>query len=293
MIKSMTGFASAVAVSGSLTVSAEIRSYNSRHLDVVLRLGAGYADLEERIRSRIAASMTRGRVEARIQFEDSAETPGSVVVDAARARAVKAALEGVKAELGLEGPISLELVLAAGGILKTTQPETDLETVWPVLEQCLVQALNGLDAMRDREGEHLASDLGARIDAIDSALREIAQLSAGLSAAYQERLKERITALTQGLVEIDPARIAQEAAFLADRADISEEIVRAGSHLLQFRSIMGSDEPGGRKLNFLLQELNREFTTMGAKVGNAAAAHVIVAAKTELEKIREQVQNVE
>jgi uncharacterized protein (TIGR00255 family) len=110
---------------------------------------------------------------------------------------------------------------------------------------------------------------------------------------YHQRLQDRVAALTQGRVEIDAARIAQEAALLADRCDITEEIVRAGSHLQQFRTIMDSAEAGGRKLNFLLQELNREFTTMGSKIGNAAAAHAIVAAKTDLEKIREQIQNVE
>jgi len=128
---------------------------------------------------------------------------------------------------------------------------------------------------------------------LEAAIGDISRKSAGLATLYQERLKERITTLTQGLVDIDPARIAQEAAFLADRADISEEIVRAGSHLSQFRSIMDAAEPGGRKLNFLLQELNREFNTMGSKISNAAAGHVVVEVKAELEKIREQIQNVE
>ncbi len=146
---------------------------------------------------------------------------------------------------------------------------------------------------RATEGRHLALDLGARLNALEAALGEIAGQSSGLVALYQERLKERIATLTQGLVAIDPARIAQEAALLADRSDISEEIVRAGSHLKQFRSIMDSSEASGRKLNFLLQELNREFNTMGSKAGNAAVAHVIVEVKTELEKIREQIQNVE
>jgi uncharacterized protein (TIGR00255 family) len=153
--------------------------------------------------------------------------------------------------------------------------------------------MDGLDEMRLTEGRHLELDLGARLHGLEAALGEIAAQSSGLAALYQERLKERIACLTQGLVAIDPARIAQEAALLADRSDISEEIVRAGSHLRQFRSIMDSAEASGRKLNFLLQELNREFNTMGSKAGNAAVAHVIVEVKTELEKMREQIQNVE
>jgi uncharacterized protein (TIGR00255 family) len=293
MIKSMTGFSSASATAGSLTVAAEIRTYNSRNLDLALRLPAGFADLEDRVRAAIAARLGRGRIETRVQIEDGSESAAPVEVDMARARAVLAALDRLKTELGLEGSASLELLVGAGGILKTVQPKADLDAVWAVLEGCLNQALDGLDAMRTTEGRHLAEDLNGRLDALEAALGEISRQSAGLAALYQERLKDRMAALTQGLVDIDPARIAQEAAFLADRADISEEIVRAASHLKQFRSIMDAAEPGGRKLNFLLQELNREFNTMGSKISNAAAAHVVVEVKTELEKIREQIQNVE
>jgi uncharacterized protein (TIGR00255 family) len=293
MIKSMTGFASASATAAGLTVSIEIRTYNSRNLDSALRLPAGYTDLEERVRSVIAARLTRGRIETRIHIEDVSDSASPVEVDLARARAVISALGQLKTELGLEGAVSLELLVGVGGVLKTVQPKADLDAVWPVLEGCLVQALDGLDAMRATEGRNLAIDLGARIDALEAAIGDISRKSAGLATLYQERLKERITTLTQGLVDIDPARIAQEAALLADRADISEEIVRAGSHLSQFRSIMDAAEPGGRKLNFLLQELNREFNTMGSKISNAAAGHVVVEVKAELEKIREQIQNVE
>jgi uncharacterized protein (TIGR00255 family) len=147
--------------------------------------------------------------------------------------------------------------------------------------------------MRTKEGRALSIDLGLRLDRIQASLSEIAKQAEGLPAVYQERLKERLAVLTQGRVEIDAARIAQEAALLADRCDIAEEIVRARSHLQQFRAFMDATEAAGRQLNFLLQELNREFNTMGSKIGNAAAAHEIVAVKTELEKIREQTQNIE
>ena len=293
MIKSMTGFASAAATVGGLTVSIEIRTYNSRNLDLALRMPAGFTDLEERVRSVIAARLARGRIETRIHIEDVSDSASPVEVDIARARAVLVALERLKTEFGLEGAASLELLVGVGGVLKTVQPKADLDAAWSALEGCLSQALDGLDAMRATEGRNLAVDLGARIDALEAALGDISRKSAGVAALYQERLKERIMNLTQGLVDIDPARMAQEAAFLADRADISEEIVRAGSHLSQFRSIMDGAEPGGRKLNFLLQELNREFNTMGSKISNAAAGHVVVEVKAELEKIREQIQNVE
>src|SRR5512143_2556179 len=225
MIKSMTGYASAAASAGGLTVSSEIRTYNSRNLDLALRLPAGYNDLEERVRLLISARLTRGRVEARIQVEVTSDAAGSVEVDIPRARAMLAALDRLKAELGLEGAASLELLVGAGGILKTVQPKADLDPVWDVLEPCLTQAMDGLDGMRATEGRHLALDLGVRLDALEVALGEIAAQSSGLVALYQERLKERIANLTQGLVAIDPARVAQEAALLADRSDISEEIV--------------------------------------------------------------------
>jgi uncharacterized protein (TIGR00255 family) len=293
MIKSMTGFASASATAGGVAVSVEIRTYNSRHLDIALRLPPGYTDLEERARALIAARLTRGRVEAKIHIEDASAALAAVEADLARARAVQAALDRVKAELGLPDPVTLEMLLGAGGILKTAQPEANLAAAGPLIEGVLIQVLEDLDGMRSAEGRALFFDLRTRLNAIEAALGEISRHGEGLSAVYQERLKDRVAVLTQGWVEIDSARIAQEAALLADRCDISEEIVRAGSHLQQFRAIMGSAEAGGRKLNFLLQELNREFTTMGSKIGNAAAAHEIVAVKTELEKIREQIQNVE
>ena len=147
--------------------------------------------------------------------------------------------------------------------------------------------------MRKKEGDFISQDFKKRLKYIEQTLNKIKRASKDLLSHYQEKLKERMAALTQGIVEIESSRIAQEAAFLADRSDISEEIVRARSHLKQFRDIMTASEPSGRKLNFLLQEFTREFNTMGVKAGNADVSHMIVGVKTELEKIREQVQNVE
>jgi uncharacterized protein (TIGR00255 family) len=295
MIKSMTGFASAAATAGNMAVAVEMRTYNSRNLDLSLRVSPGDAGLEERIRALLSGRLVRGRVEVKIQVEATVDDAARVEADMTRARALVAVLKRLQADLGLAGAPSLELLMACGGILKNAAPETDVERVWPTLEACLTRALGELDAMRDREGRHLAQDLDARLERIEGALKEIAGSAAGLTAIYQERLRERIAALTQGqgLVEIDPARLAQEAAFLAERSDISEELVRAESHIRQFRGIMAAPEAGGRKLNFLLQELNREFNTMGSKIGSADVAHAVVDVKSEIEKIREQVQNVE
>jgi len=293
MIKSMTGFASAAATAENIAVTVEMRTYNSRNLDLSLRVSPGDPGLEERIRALLSGRLVRGRVEVKIQVETTVDDAARVEVDMSRARALMAVLKRLQADLGLDGAPSLELLMACGGILQNAAPETDVERVWPTLEACLTQALGELDAMRGREGRYLAQDLDARLDRIEGALKEIAGNAAGLTAIYQERLRERIATLTQGPVEIDHPRLAQEVAFLAERSDISEELVRAESHIRQFRGIMAAPEAGGRKLNFLLQELNREFNTMGSKIGSADVAHAVVDVKSELEKIREQVQNVE
>jgi uncharacterized protein (TIGR00255 family) len=164
---------------------------------------------------------------------------------------------------------------------------------WPLMTDCLARVLENLDGMRRCEGDHLHTDFIQRLDWIEDQLKVIEASADGLLAIYRDRLQGRIDALTQGVVTLDPMRIAQEAALMADRSDISEEIVRAKSHIAQFRSVLGGEEPAGRKLNFLLQEFNREFNTIGSKTGQAAVSHTIVAVKAELEKMREQVQNIE
>lgn len=293
MVRSMTGFAAAAAEAPPLTVGVEIRSTNSRFLDLAVRLPAAYPDLEERVRRVVSERILRGRVEVRIQVEETAGGRAVVEVDLARARAVHQALGLLCETLGLRERPTLAMLLAAGGILKTTAAAADPEAVWAVLEGCLARALDGLEAMRAAEGERLAADLTARVETIAVALKEIRETAAELVPLYRQRLQARIAALTQGLVELDPGRVAQEAAFLADRADISEELVRAQSHLAEFRRLLSGPQAAGRPLSFLLQELHREFNTMGAKVGSASASQSIVAVKSELEKIREQVQNLE
>jgi len=293
MIKSMTGFAAAEQISGETAVSADIRSYNSRHLDVVLRVPPGYMALEEKIRELIAGKVVRGRLEVRVQFKNSAAEAGAFEIDWPRAEGMHAALIQLKNKFSLQDDVTIDHLLGMGGIVKPVEISDDSDQIWPDIENCLGRALDNLDAMRRKEGDFIAGDLNTRLDFIEECLGEIKADSADLPRQYQERLKERIAALTQETVELDPARLAQEAAYLADRSDISEEIVRAESHVEQFRHIMRAAEPGGRKLNFLLQELLREFNTIGSKIGHAGTSHRVVDVKSELEKIREQIQNVE
>lgn len=293
MIKSMTGFATIERTVKEITVITDIRAYNSKHLDVALRLPSGYMLLEEKLKARIAERIARGRMEVKIQVKDQSEGAIAFEIDHMRAKAIQSALIELKNEFDLQNDISLELLMSLGGIIKPVETVTEAESIWPVIQDCLSVALDNLENMQKKEGDFIAGDLEKRLDYIEECVAEIENDTGELLGHYQKRLRDRISALTREIVEIDPGRLAQEAAFLADRSDISEEVVRAKSHVQQFRHIMDSEEPGGRKLNFLLQELHREFNTMGSKIGQADTSHRIVDVKSELEKIREQIQNVE
>lgn len=293
MIKSMTAFARADDSDGPFAVSAEVRSYNSRYLDIALRLPHGYQDLEEKIKALISEKVARGRVEIKVQIVDASEDAYAFDINMPKARAYFEALVRLKTHFDVGGEVSLDHLTGPGGIVTPAETQKDLAVCWPVVRKCLEDAMDRLVEMRGREGEIIAEDFYARLEYIRGSLDFIEKESANLLELYRERLKERMTALTKGLIEIDPVRIAQEAAFFADRSDISEELVRVQSHLEHFHKILKAAEPGGRKLNFLLQELNREFNTMGSKTENVAVSHRIVEVKGELERIREQVQNVE
>lgn len=293
MLKSMTAYATNETNEQNISVSVEIRTYNSRHLDIMLRLPSVYLNLEEKIKGLISSAIVRGRVEVRLKITDDSAAAGAYEVDLNKAKAYFSALEQLKSALNLKGGPSLDSIAAVPGILQLAENGQDSEASWPLSVSCMQQALDELDRMRRQEGAFLEKDFLQRLKRLEQGIDQIEQMAAGLVDQYREKLLARIDALTQGTVELDPMRVAQETAFLADRSDISEEIVRARSHIAQFRTIMAADEPAGRKLNFLLQEFNREFNTMGSKIGQADIAHIVVDMKAEIEKMREQVQNIE
>lgn len=293
MMKSMTAYASNEKSEGFTTVSAEIRSYNSRYLDVILRFPSDLIALEERGKQLVSQWIQRGRVEVKIQLKSESDQAMVFEIDNPRAIAYHDILVRLKESFGIKSEITLEHLISAGGIIKPAEVEKDLEAYWKIIRECLYEALENHDSMRKKEGDFIFLDFEKRLIFIEKGLKNIKDNEKELLPFYQKRLEERIGVLTKGMVDIDPARIAQEAAFLAERSDISEETVRSESHISQFRNVMFSQEPAGRKLNFLLQEINREFNTMGVKAQRAETSHVIVAIKAELEKIREQVQNIE
>ena len=293
MIKSMTAFARLEKIKDKPTITIEIRSYNSRHLDIALRIPHGCLPLEDKIKGLVSERIVRGRIEIAVQIRENSDETYGFEINEATAAAYHKALVQLKERFNIGTEISLDLLAGASGIIKPAELERDMETLWRIIKDGMIEALNDLDEMRAKEGSFIGRDFSNRLDYIEQCIDQIEKNTGDLLLYYQDRLKERIAVLTNGIIEIDSGRIAQEAALLADKIDISEEIVRAQSHIKQFREIMSSDEPGGRKLNFLLQEFNREFNTMGAKAASVNVSHIIVEVKSELEKLREQVQNVE
>ncbi|PID73767.1 MAG: YicC family protein [Desulfobacterales bacterium] len=294
MMNSMTAFARAEKEDGEVRAVVEIRSVNGRGLDLVPRLPQSVQSLEGRIRPLVTAELTRGRVDIRLHLDRPEAAAERFEVDREKAAAWLEALGVLSRDImGRDDSVSLETLAAVPGVIRPVDDERDAEALWPLIRDVLETALFRLVEMRRTEGGILARDFERRLNRMAAWVEEIAAASAGFPDLCRTRLEERIKNLTSGMVEIDPARIAQEAALLADRADITEELVRVRSHFQQFRDIMAGVEPAGRKLNFLTQELNREFNTMGAKTTNGAVSHLVVELKAELEKIREQVQNIE
>ncbi len=293
MIKSMTGFARSEKTQEGFEAVAEIRTYNSKYLDIHLHLPNEYSILEERIRALIVSAVSRGRIEIKIAIRDCTENSIEFEIDEKKAIEYYNVLLHLKEKLCIDAQIPLEMIAGAEGVIKPVEIKKNIEAQWLLIKDLLEDALNLIDQMRKKEGEYIARDFETRLENIKKLLDKIEFESRDLLFYYTDRLKDRISALTKDTIEPDAGRIAQEAAFLADRCDISEEVVRVKSHLNQFSLIMNSDEPAGRKLNFLLQELNREFNTIGSKTEKAVVSHAIVDVKSEIEKLREQVQNIE
>jgi uncharacterized protein (TIGR00255 family) len=293
MIKSMTAFAGTQHSRDNITITVEIRGYNSRYLDTALRLPSAYGWLEDIVKQTVSRNISRGRLEIRIGINAEEEKPESFCVDTKLADAYHQALKQLKNRFAIEEPIGISHLTGLNGIIENTREPADTEVLLKNTEEALKHALDCFDAMRIEEGKAMAKDLSDRIALIKGFIEEIDRLRHGLAEAYQQKLHSKIMDLTGGSIEIDQARIAQEAAIIADKSDISEELSRSRSHVEQFLKIMDSDEPAGKPLNFLLQEFSREFNTMGVKAGSAQISHIVVSAKTELEKLREQVQNIE
>ncbi len=292
MIKSMTGYGRGQSDAGEGSWVAELKTVNSRYLDFHLRLPPGLAALEERIKKHLAARLTRGRVNLTVTASGAAGATPRLVLNRPLVREYKRVLAELQQELGISQDPGIMPFLHNRDLILSQEEGPDPEALWRQLEPALSLALAEVEQMRAAEGRALAEDLGARLEVVDRLFRQAAARSPEVVAGYRERLRERIAALTADS-EPDPQRLALEVAVIADKADITEEAVRAASHIEQFKAFLQNGEPVGRKLDFLLQEMNREANTMGSKTPDAAAGQIIVELKAELERIREQVQNIE
>jgi uncharacterized protein (TIGR00255 family) len=248
--------------------------------------------LEGQVRNLLKQRISRGRLEVAVQLEDTSSGEQKLELDLVLARDIYSALKSLQETLGLPGEIRLETLANFRDLFVRKEMELDLDKEWVSLRTALENALTNLEQMRQNEGLNLKGDFLNRLQTVEGLAQRIAAQSPLALKACRDRLAERVAELSGGL-EIDPGRLAQEVAYLAERSDITEELVRLKSHLSQFREILDRPEPMGRKMEFLLQEFNREANTIGSKASDAGISYLTVEIKSELEKMREQVQNVE
>ncbi|MBP7341144.1 MAG: YicC family protein [Smithellaceae bacterium] len=292
MIKSMTGYGRVEALCDGRNIVVEAKSVNHRFLEIALRLPAALYPLELEYKKKIGERFKRGRIDVSIRLEGEGAEASRVQLNMDIAREYFAVLTRLKDEFGISEPVRLKNLVSFRDIF-TPPAESELGAEFlGVVEKTLHEALSMLANMRQGEGIALFSDMQMRLEAIRDTMEKIRMRAPQVVLEYQKRLAERIKELTGGL-ELDAARLAQEVAVMADRCDITEEIVRMQSHITQFEALLQSEEAEGRKIDFLLQEMNREINTIGSKGNDAEIARQVIEAKSELGKLREQAQNIE
>ncbi|MFZ1061510.1 MAG: YicC family protein [Candidatus Rokubacteria bacterium RIFCSPLOWO2_02_FULL_68_19] len=293
MIRSMTGYGRAEVVGERIVVSVEARSLNHRHLDVALKLPRSLAGLELEARRLLQGQIQRGRLDVSVGVKPLAEGGSALKVDAALARRYIDQALALSDALGLDAEPTVEWVLERPGVVTLGEPEAVApEAGWPVLAEALARAMEDLVARREAEGEALAKDLTALYDALAAEVERMTQRVPAALAQRAQRVRERIEALL-GEHPVDEGRLTMEAAVWAEKTDISEELARLKAHLGQFAGLLREGGPVGRTLDFLVQEMNREVNTLASKANDLELSQLALASKGHLEKIREQVQNVE
>ncbi|MGO9831786.1 MAG: YicC/YloC family endoribonuclease [Myxococcaceae bacterium] len=288
----MTGFGVGRGRVGGEEFTAELKAVNHKYVEVKVRLPRELQALEPELQRQVKAVCTRGAVELSLRRATLTVSGNVPSVDVGMARAWRAALAEVAAATGLEDTATASQVAAQPGVVRMEEPSVDVPAATRAAETAVAEALGGLLAMRQREGVALAADLTGRLERVAQLVHQLQSHAPRAVEEYRDRLAARLADLAAG-AGVEPSRLAQELALFAERTDIIEELTRLESHLGQFRGLLASDEPAGRKLDFLLQEMNREVNTAGSKIQSAEASTRVVELKAELERIREQVQNVE
>lgn len=292
MIKSMTGFGAGDAETADFKVHIEVKAVNQRFLETNYHMPYSMNMFENQLTKKIKEYASRGKLDINIRFQDLRDKAVTVKVDKGLVAAYGQALQEISSQLELSAPVTAAQIASYPDVLKLNEENADLEAAQPVLMQAMEQALASFVAMREAEGQNIQRDLLARIGTLENFVGELEKLAPEIVAAYRQRL-ENLLREYLAKEDIEESRLIQEVALFTDKVNYTEETVRLRSHFDQFRQIITAGEPVGRKLDFLIQEMNREINTVASKANSAGAAQFVVDVKSEIEKIREQIQNIE
>lgn len=293
MLRSMTGYGRAEKIDCGYRVLIEIKAVNHRYAEVVVRMPRDYLFAEDKIKKVILERVSRGRLDCYITIDRVERSGSAVILDEELAAQIKSAADSLAERLGMSERLSLSDLISQPDVVKVTQAQEDAELLGSVLVQLAADAADDLVIMRQSEGSRLAQDVRGRIDKLRAIKEAVSTRAPLVVSEIRERLEKRLKELLAGAVLIEEARLLTEVALLADRASIVEELVRLDSHFEQFEDMLGASEPIGRKLDFFVQEMNREVNTIGSKANDLQIAQHVVEMKALLEQIREQIQNVE
>jgi len=292
MIRSMTGFGRGGAQGDGKEFLVEIKTVNHRYSDLFIKMPRQISFLEDKVREEISKIIFRGKIDVYITYNDFSENSKNVLLDESLVKAYLNALELLRDKYGIRDDIAISLISRLPDVMKVEVVEGDQEKLWQLLKAALDEALQSLVAMREAEGCELKNNLLEKADYMEKIIGEIALRAPEVVKEYKQKLENRIKELLDQQ-NIDENRIVMEAAIFAERCSIDEELTRLGSHISQMRETLGMDQPVGRKLDFLVQEMNREINTIGSKANDLSIARHVIELKSEVEKIREQVQNIE
>ncbi|HXV60600.1 MAG TPA: YicC/YloC family endoribonuclease [Vicinamibacteria bacterium] len=291
MLKSMTGFARGSAENDAYEIVVEIRSVNHRYLDLRLSGSSSLAPLEKRVRDRVGAELARGKVEVGFRVKPRSESAYTIDVDLALLTELVERLRDVGRRAGIDGEVDLSALVNFPAAFRVKERDVEESSLWKAMEPAIDEALDALSQMRTAEGAEIAADFAARTETLRQLVDDVDKRAEGSRQTRRDDLQARVGEIVGS--SIDPATVAMEVARLVERSDIAEEVTRFRSHLVLWRETVAAGSPCGKKLDFIVQEMNREVNTIGAKAQDAGIAERVIAMKTELERLREQVQNIE
>lgn len=291
MLRSMTGYGHCEYTENDITFTVEIKTVNHRYSDIFLRIPKQFSSLEEQVRSLINDRIHRGKIDVYINYENKSSQDHEVILDESLAKAYYNALKKIADDLGLRDDISASTIARFPDIIKVEKKD-DSDYIAEILKKAVSAAIDEVIEMRTREGERLKENLFAILDNIENFVRKIEEKAPIVVKEYKEKLEQRLSELID-IQQVDPARIATEVALFADKCSIDEELIRLSSHIFQMKEMLNAGSPVGKKADFLIQEMNREVNTIGSKANDLEITRNVVELKSEIEKLREQIQNIE